>query len=75
MSGSQVPTLVLAGDGDPILTPDYVRRSVVDSIPGARLVILPCGHEVPIEMPNETAWLLQAFVAGLHGQAAQAGSA
>ena len=75
VSGTRVPTLVLAGDGDPILTPDYVRAFVVNSIPGARLVLLPCGHEVPIEMPKETAWILQAFVAGLQGQVAQAGTA
>jgi non-heme chloroperoxidase len=75
VSGIRVPTLVLAGDGDPILTPDYVRRSVVDSISGARLITLPCGHEVPIEMPKETAWIVQAFVAGLQGQMAQAGTA
>ena len=75
VSGARVPTLVIAGTGDPILTPDYVRHSVVEPIPGARLVILPCGHEVPIEMPEETAWLLQAFVAGLQGHAAEAGTA
>jgi non-heme chloroperoxidase len=67
VSGVRVPTLVIAGEGDPILTPDYVRRSVVESIPGARLVTFPCGHEVPIEMPKETAWIVQAFIAGLQG--------
>lgn len=67
VSNIRVPTLVVAGGGDPILTPDYIRHSVVESIPGARLVELPCGHEVPIEMPQETTWLLQAFVAGLRG--------
>jgi pimeloyl-ACP methyl ester carboxylesterase len=75
VSGVRVPTLVIAGAGDPILTPDYVRRFVVESIPGARLITLPCGHEVPIEMPKETAWILQAFVAGLQEHAAEAGTA
>jgi pimeloyl-ACP methyl ester carboxylesterase len=75
VSGVRVPTLVIAGVGDPILTPDYVRRSVVECTPGARLVTLPCGHEVPIEMPKETAWILQAFVAGLKEHAAEAGTA
>ena len=70
--GIRVPTLVVAGEGDPILTPAYVKRFVVDSIPGARHLTLPCGHEVPIEMPQETAWILQSFVAGLQGQAAAA---
>lgn len=75
VSGIRVPTLVLAGDGDPILKPEYVRRCVVDSIPEARLVTLPCGHEVPIEMPQETAWILQAFAAGVQGHMALAGTA
>lgn len=75
VSGVRVPTLVIAGAGDPIFTPDYVRRFVVESIPGARLITLPCGHEVPIEMPKETAWILQAFVAGLQEHAAEAGTA
>jgi non-heme chloroperoxidase len=75
VSGVRVPTLVIAGTGDPILTPEYVRGSVVECTPGARLVILPCGHEVPIEMPKETAWILQAFVAGLKDQAAEVGAA
>jgi pimeloyl-ACP methyl ester carboxylesterase len=69
VSGIRVPTLVIAGEGDPILTPDYVKRSVVESIPTARLVTLPCGHEVPIEMPKETARIVQAFTAGIQGQA------
>jgi pimeloyl-ACP methyl ester carboxylesterase len=73
--GVRVPTIVIAGAGDPILTPDYVKGSVVECTTGARLVIFPCGHEVPIEMPKETAWILQAFVAGLKGQAAEVGAA
>jgi pimeloyl-ACP methyl ester carboxylesterase len=75
VSGIRVPTLVIAGEGDPILTPDYVKRSVVESIPIARLVTLPCGHEVPIEMPKETAWIVQAFTAGIQGQAVEARTA
>jgi pimeloyl-ACP methyl ester carboxylesterase len=75
VSDASVPTLVIAGTGDPILTPEYVRRFVVESIPGARLITFPCGHEVPIEMPKETAWALQAFIAGLQRDAAKAGTA
>jgi hypothetical protein len=26
---------------------------------------MPCGHEIPYEMPSETAWLLEAFLAGV----------
>jgi len=75
VSGVRMPTLIIAGAGDPILTPDYVKRFVVDFIPGARLITLPCGHEAPIEMPKETAWILQAFVAGLQEHAAEAETA
>ncbi len=61
----RAPTLVLGGAHDPILTPDYLRQEVIGHIPRARLVILPCGHEIPQEMPAETAALLTAFLAGL----------
>jgi len=33
------------------------------------MVTLPCGHEAPQEMPEQTAALAEAFVSGL-GQAA-----
>ena len=63
------PTLIIAGEGDPLFNPDYINTRVLPTTPGARAVFLPCGHEVPFEMPHETAWLLEAYLAGLLSQA------
>ena len=38
---------------------------VIAPLPHARLALLDCNHEIPIEQPRELAALLQAFVAGL----------
>jgi pimeloyl-ACP methyl ester carboxylesterase len=65
----RAPTLVVGGEGDALLPPDYVRNEVAALISGSRSVTLPCGHDIPLEMPNETAWLIQAFLAGLQGEA------
>jgi pimeloyl-ACP methyl ester carboxylesterase len=61
----RVPTLVLGGSYDPLLTPDTLKSTVLAKIAGARMVMLPCGHEIPQEMPEQTAALLEAFVSGL----------
>jgi pimeloyl-ACP methyl ester carboxylesterase len=66
VSDIRVPTLILAGDGDPLFNREYIHKNVLPTTPGARAVFLPCGHEIPFEMPNETASLLEAFLAGLH---------
>jgi pimeloyl-ACP methyl ester carboxylesterase len=58
-------TLVVAGAHDPMLPPDFLREAIVRTMPAARLAILDCGHEIPLEQPRETAALIQAFVAGL----------
>ena len=50
--------LVLAGSYDALLSPDVLRATVLSHIAGARMVTLPCGHEIPQEMPaleNSTA--------------------
>lgn len=60
-----VPTLVVGGSCDPLMTPGYLREEVVRKIPGARLELLDCGHNVPLEKPAETAALIQEFVAGV----------
>jgi pimeloyl-ACP methyl ester carboxylesterase len=62
------PTLIIAGEGDPLFNPDYINTRVLPTTPGARAVFLPCGHEIPFEMPHETAWLLEAYLAGLQSQ-------
>jgi non-heme chloroperoxidase len=65
----RVPTLVLAGSYDPLLTPDALRGTVLAQIAGARMITLACGHEIPQEMPEQTAALVEAFLSGM-GQAA-----
>ena len=60
----RVPTLVLAGSYDPLLTPDLLKSTIPVQIAGARVVTLPCGHEIPQEMPGQTAALLEAFLSG-----------
>jgi pimeloyl-ACP methyl ester carboxylesterase len=59
-----IPVLVLAGEHDPILGPEYQRTNTLVHIPNSRMVALPCGHELPHEMSRETAGLIDAFLAG-----------
>jgi len=63
----RVPTLIIAGDGDPLFNREYINNKVLPRTPGGRVVFLACGHEIPFEMPNETAGLLEAYFAGLLG--------
>jgi pimeloyl-ACP methyl ester carboxylesterase len=63
----KAPTLVVAGEHDRILSPAILRETVVTPILSARLVVLDCGHEIPVEQPETLAALLEAFVAGLGG--------
>ena len=58
-------TLVIGGRHDPMLSPDALRQAIVGPIPRARLALLDCGHETPLEKPQETAALVEAFLAGL----------
>ncbi|MEA2478918.1 MAG: non-heme chloroperoxidase [Thermoleophilaceae bacterium] len=60
-----IPSLVVGGSGDPMFGPDALRAAVVAPLAGARLALLDCGHEVPIEAPRELAALIEAFLAGL----------
>jgi non-heme chloroperoxidase len=66
----RVPTLVVSGEADLLLPPEYVQNEVVALITGSRSITLPCGHDIPLEMPSETAWLIQAFLAGLQSEEA-----
>jgi non-heme chloroperoxidase len=61
----RMPTLIIAGEGDPIFSAEYVNTKLLPTTPGARVVFLPCGHEIPFEMPGETARLVEAYLAGL----------
>ena len=67
VSNIRVPTLIIAGEADPLLNREYVTKYVLPTAPGARAVFLPCGHEIPFEMPDDTARLLEAYLAGLQG--------
>jgi non-heme chloroperoxidase len=59
------PSLVIGGSGDPMFPPDALRAAVVPPLAGARLELIDCGHEIPIEAPRELAALIEAFVADL----------
>jgi pimeloyl-ACP methyl ester carboxylesterase len=59
------PTLVIAGAFDTLFTPQLLRDALVNQIPGARLAVVECGHEIPLERPRELAALIEAFLAGL----------
>jgi pimeloyl-ACP methyl ester carboxylesterase len=63
----RIPTLIITGKSDPLMPPAYIREEVMSYFPHARVVWLPCGHEIPYEMPEETAALLEAFLAGVDG--------
>ena len=65
----RVPTLVLAGSYDPLLPPHMLKSTILTQLAGARMVALSCGHEIPQEMPEQVAALMEAFLVGL-GQAA-----
>jgi pimeloyl-ACP methyl ester carboxylesterase len=65
VGSTAAPTLVIAGNQDPMLSPEFLRQEVVARIPGARLACADCGHEIPLERPAMAAALIEAFLAGL----------
>jgi non-heme chloroperoxidase len=65
LSAIRAATLVIGGRHDPMLPPEVLRQAIVNPIAGARLATLDCGHEIPLEQPQETAALIEAFLAGL----------
>jgi len=66
-----VPTLVVGGLRDQIFGPEALQDGVVAPLPGARLELLDCGHEIPIEAPRELAKLIDGFVSDLDDAASQ----
>lgn len=57
------PTLVVAGDMDPVFSTQYAGR-IAGAIPGADFqVVESCGHMVPEEQPGEFHQLLETFLA------------
>jgi pimeloyl-ACP methyl ester carboxylesterase len=65
LAALDVPTLVVVGGGDAFMTVELLRDEIARKIKGARMVILDCGHEIPLERPRELAALIEAFLAGL----------
>jgi pimeloyl-ACP methyl ester carboxylesterase len=61
----QTPTLVIGGMHDPMFPPQFLREQVTSRIPNARLALIDAGHEIPVEVPQQMAGLLEAFLAGL----------
>ena len=64
VSALEMPVLVIAGANDVLLPPDLLR-GMADGLKNARLEIIDCGHEIPIEKPRELAERMEAFLAGL----------
>jgi pimeloyl-ACP methyl ester carboxylesterase len=65
LASTTVPSLVIGGSGDPMFPPGALRAAVVAPLASARLELIDCGHEIPIDAPRELASLIEAFVAGL----------
>lgn len=59
------PTLVVAGQRDEFFTPQLLEDTIVSQISGARLALIDCGHEIPLERPHELAAVIEAFLAGI----------
>lgn len=62
LSATCAPTIVIGGAEDPMGTPEYLVSEIVQRIPNASLRLLPCGHNLPLEMPRETAEIINDFV-------------
>ena len=59
-------TIVVGAADDIFLPADVLRSMVVEPIRGARFAYLPgAGHYVQVELPDQTAAVLQGFFAGL----------
>jgi pimeloyl-ACP methyl ester carboxylesterase len=69
LEGVRSRTLVVGGRRDPMFSPDALRDGVAAPLPGTRLELLDCGHEIPIELPQELARLIDGFLAGLRAHA------
>lgn len=58
----RVPALVVSSARDPVHS---TERDIIASLPNARLEILDCGNEIPMELPVEFAKMIEKFVARL----------
>lgn len=65
LASLDVPTLVVAGARDELFAPELLRATIVEQIPRARIAVIDCGHEIPLERPRALAAVIEAFLAGL----------
>jgi YbgC/YbaW family acyl-CoA thioester hydrolase len=62
---NDVPTLVVVGEADAVISPDQAR-AMAKAIPGARLAVIPgAGHLPPLEQPEATNDRLREFLGSL----------
>jgi pimeloyl-ACP methyl ester carboxylesterase len=62
------PTLVIAGAEDRPQTPDFLRETIVEVIPGARMTVVEgAGHYVHLERKEHVASLIEGFVHEIAG--------
>ena len=64
---SSLPTLVVGGTEDWMFPPEALREGVAAPFERARLELINCGHEIPLEAPSELAGLITEFVTQLDG--------
>ncbi len=61
-----MPTLALAGAKDRPQTPDFLQRTVVEVIAGARMTVVEdTGHFLHLERDGDVAALIEDFLASL----------
>ncbi len=66
----EAPTLVVAGEDDPV-TPLEMAEDIVSRIPGAELTVVPeAAHLLAVEQPDAVNELLAAFLARVAGEGA-----
>ncbi len=66
MADIRAETLVVWGESDRVVTPDY-GHAYAAAIPGARFQIIPeCGHLPQLEQPDILEEIVKHFVAGAH---------
>lgn len=58
----QAPTLLLFGANDPVISARKDGQVAARSIPGSRLVVLPCGHAPFAEVPDQFLDQVQPFL-------------
>lgn len=60
IGGIALPTIVVAGNRDPLAPLARLRRDVAGAIPGAVFVSLrDVGHNIPVEVPTELAGIIE----------------